>query len=172
VTRCIASLTIAALLVSGTFAPAPAQSPPPGAVVNELYTWYFAAARRKHPWTRELAEARRFLEPGLYTLLRSAIAYDTAHHSADIIDVDPFADAQIPATSASLGAPIAETGRVLVPVRLGYGRGTVRTVRVSVRRTGAAWYVADIIGEGGSLRDLLVTNFRRVHAAPAGATRP
>lgn len=162
-----ASVLAAAILVLAAALPVRAQSTPATSVVRRLYDWYFAAqAHRPGMWMDDLVHARPYLDPKLYALLRAGVTYDNAHHSADILDFDPFIAAQIEASSFVVGAPAGTGARVVVPVTLAYRHGGKNVVRVVVQREGTSYRVYDIEGKDYALRSLLTLNLKRVHLSP------
>jgi Protein of unknown function (DUF3828) len=162
-----ASLFATAILALAAVIPASAQSTPATNVVRHLYDWYFGAQRhRPGMWMNDLVHARPSLDPALYALLRAGVTYDNDHHSADILDFDPFVAAQIDASSYAVGPPAGSGDRVVVPVTLTYRHGGKNVVRVIVQREGTSYRVYDIEGKDYALRSLLTMNLKRVHASP------
>lgn len=147
----IAVLAIALAFVA--LGPARAGEPTPAATVHAFYAWYFGALKTRDGWSGHLAGARAYLTPSLYQLLAKTVAVQNAAH-AEVLDADPFADAQEHPKSFSVGTPGAGSTVVNVPVTLAFagGHGTF----VAVVRNGGDWRIDNLLyGSGGNLRATL-----------------
>ncbi len=94
-----------------------APEPRPAAVVQSFYEWYFSPSVKGRAFT-QLIGARRFLTPSFYALLARVPPYEQVH--GEVLEADPFIDAQIEASSVSLGSSITNNGIATVTATVHY----------------------------------------------------
>ena len=132
----------------------------PEAVVRAFYNWDLSV---KYPqsWLDHLSGAKPYLTSSLYNLV-SQIGPFEQKNKAEVLDAQPFEDAQIPASSVNVGAAGISGNRATVPVTIRYARTTGSGhVTVVVIKTAQGWLINDFIGGvGGSLRANLAHNMK------------
>lgn len=113
----IARVLLACALLA--LAAGPAHAAPSGAtaVVDHFYNWYFTTTRRDRYWGAQFPQAKAYFDPTLYTLVQTALTRESAEHS-DIIDFDPFVNAQVYAASFQVGTATVRGVTTYVPVTL------------------------------------------------------
>jgi hypothetical protein len=121
----------------------------PGSVVKSFYAWYFSAPS---PWDH-LKDARPFLTSSLYSLLGQVISYERRTND-EILDADPFIDAQIASSGVTVGNAITAGAKAVVVVQVRYAKTSLRSrVKVILVKTAEGWRIDDFIGDrGGSVR--------------------
>ena len=132
----------------------------PEAVVRAFYDWDLSV---KYPqsWLDHLSGAKPYLTSSLYNLV-SQIGPFERKNKAEVLEAQPFEDAQIPASSVNVGAAGISGNRAKVPVTIHYARTTgTGHVTVVVIKTAQGWLIDDFIGGvGGSLRANLAHNMK------------
>ena len=78
-----------------------ALEPRPGEVVHSFYAWYFSPSVKGLAFNH-LSGARHFMTRSFWELLARVRPYEQVH--GEVLEADPFIDAQIPASSVSLGS--------------------------------------------------------------------
>jgi DNA-binding winged helix-turn-helix (wHTH) protein/Tfp pilus assembly protein PilF len=145
--------------VSGLSAVADAASTPES-VVRAFYKWDLSI---KYPdtWTSHVSGLKPFMTPSLYKLLGEIGPYEVKHQS-ELLDADPFIDAQIDASSAKVGVADTSGGSANVPVTIHYANSTdTGRVTVVLLKTANGWLIDDFVGaRGGSLRKNLAANMK------------
>lgn len=131
--------------------PVPAATTPE-AVVRAFYNWDLSV---KYPqgWLDHLGGAKPYLTPSLYSLVSQIGPFEQKNKAA-VLDAQPFEDAQIPASSANVGAAAINGSRAKVPVTIHYARssGSGHVTAILIK-TAQGWLIDDFIGSvGGSLR--------------------
>jgi len=122
--RLVMLLTAAILFISGTCAGA--QSRDAKSVVNSFYATYTG----RHLNWLQLSPLRQYLTPSLYSLLQK-VATETTNSHEEILDFDPFANAQEEMQSFTVGTGSVNGTSATVPVNIGYRHGP-QSGRVSV----------------------------------------
>jgi hypothetical protein len=144
------------------FAPAVAAgaTTTPAGVVQAFYQWYSASAGRSGGAFSRLGGARQLLTPSLYALLSRVRPYERTHD--EVLDADPFVDAQIEASGMTVGAATVTKNAAVVPVTIRYSKAPAGGhVKVVVVKTAMGWRIDDFIGAtGGSLRRTLARNMK------------
>jgi hypothetical protein len=131
----------------------------PGAVVGSFYQWYFSAGVKGRAFNH-LSGARKFLTPSLYALLGRVQPYEALH--GEVLDADPFIDAQIDAADMILGNAVVTGTNAVVPVTIRYPKArSGGLVKVTVVKSAIGWRIDDFIGKtGSSLRKTLAHNMK------------
>jgi hypothetical protein len=131
----------------------------PAAVVRSFYQWYLSPAAKGHTFDH-LGAARAYFTPSFYALLSRVMPYERAH--GEVLEADPFIDAQIEASAVNVGTAAVANGSATVLVTVRYpGSSSAGHVRVIVVNTAAGWRIDDFIGTtGGSVRKLLAQNMK------------
>jgi hypothetical protein len=143
---------LAATVSAGAAAPAPA------AVVRSFYQWYLSPAAKGHTFDH-LGAARPYFTPSFYALLSRVMPYERVH--GEVLEADPFIDAQIEASAVSVGTATVANGSATVPVTVRYRGSSSGRVRVIVVKTASGWRIDDFIGTtGGSVRKTLAQNMK------------
>ena len=124
----------------------------PEAVVRAFYNWDLSV-KYPHSWLDHLSGAKPYLTSSLYNLVGQIGPFEQKN-KAEVLEAQPFEDAQIPASSVNVGAAGVSGNRAKVPVTIHYARTTGSGhVTVVVIRTSQGWLIDDFIGGvGGSLR--------------------
>jgi hypothetical protein len=156
--RPIVLLAVLAFLVPRTSSVAAATTPE--AVVRAFYNWDLSV---KYPqsWIDHLSGAKPYLTPSLYNLV-SQIGPFERKNKEEVLEAQPFEDAQIPASSVNVGAAGITGDRAKVPVTIHYGRtpGSGHVTAVVIK-TAQGWLIDDFVGSvGGSLRANLAHNMK------------
>jgi hypothetical protein len=140
--------------------PAEAAASSPAAVVRSFYQWYSSPAAKGHTFDH-LTAARAFLTPSLYALLGRVMPYERSHHG-EVLEADPFIDAQIESSSVSVGNATIANSRATVPVTVHYPKDpSGGHVNVIVLQTVAGWRIDDFVGAtGGSAKKMLAQNMK------------
>lgn len=158
----------ACVLLGGTVALAAvpaavrAQSSDAAVTVKTFYDWYLALP--KHAWFDHFGQVKDLFDPGLYTMLQTALHREAAEHDV-ILDFDPFAGAQSDALAYAVGTPVASGNEMHVPVTStlqGQPRWTAHLV-VVLRKSASGKYVIyniDYIKPSFNLRDNLQQNLK------------
>lgn len=132
----------------------------PETVVRLFYNWDLSV---KYPqsWLEHLGGAKPYLTASLYNLVSQVGPFEQKN-KAEVLDAQPFEDAQIPASSVTVGAPGISGNRAKVPVTIHYARTTGSGhVTVVVIKTAQGWLIDDFVGSvGGSLRANLAHNMK------------
>jgi hypothetical protein len=138
---------------------AAAAAPTPTAVVRSFYQWYFSPSAKGHTFDH-LGAAREFFTPSFYALLSRVMPYERLH--GEVLEADPFIDAQIEASSVSVGSATITDGSAAVPVTVRYPRSiSGGQVKVIVVKTAAGWRIDDFVGTtGGSVKSMLAHNMK------------
>ncbi|HEY1976401.1 MAG TPA: hypothetical protein VGG89_07650 [Candidatus Baltobacteraceae bacterium] len=153
-----------ALLVSFAFL-APCGSPAatagtPESVVRAFYNWDLSV---KYPqsYLDHLSGAKPYLTTSLYGLVSQIGPFEQKNHE-EVLDAQPFEDAQIPASSATVGVATVSGNSAKVPVAIRYSRAPgAGHVTVVVIKTAQGWLIDDFVGSvGGSLRANLAHNLK------------
>ena len=131
-----------------------ALEPRPAEVVHSFYQWYFSPSVKGRAFDH-LSGARPFLTKPFWALLARVRPYEQLHGPA--LDADPFVDAQIEASSVSLGSSFTANGVATVTVTVHYPKDpSAGHVKATLVRTDAGWRIDDIVGAtGGSVRKTL-----------------
>jgi hypothetical protein len=132
----------------------------PAEVVHLFYGWYFSPGVKGRAFNH-ISRARPFLTRSFGTLLARVHPYEEAHGA--VLEADPFIDAQIEASSVTLGSSFTQNGAAMVTVTVHYPKdSSVGHVKVQLIRTAdAGWRIDDIVGAtGGSLRKTLEHNLK------------
>ena len=132
----------------------------PEAVVRAFYNWDLSV---KYPqsYLDHLSGAKPYLTPSLYNLV-SQIGPFEEKNKVEVLDAQPFEDAQEPASSATVGVAVVSGNSAKVPVAIHYARtpGSGH-VTVAVVKTAQGWLIDDFVGAvSGSLRANLVHNLK------------
>jgi len=129
----------------------------PDAVVRAFYNWDLSV---KYPqsWLDHLGGAQPYLTPSLYGLVSQIGPYERKHGAA-VLDAQPFEDAQIPASSVTVGTAVVSGNGAKVPVAIHYAKSSGSGhVTVVVVKTAGRWLIDDFVGAvGGSLRSNLAS---------------
>jgi len=146
--RCIA--LIGALSLASTSAVAASVPAAPTAVVKSFYAWVFANPRST--WDR-LSAAKPFLTPSFYALLSRVMPYEQRTHQ-EVLDADPFTDAQIESSGVTVGAAVIKGSKATFGVAVRYPRSPAGgQVAVVLVETAGGWRIDDLVGaRGGSVR--------------------
>jgi hypothetical protein len=131
----------------------------PAGVVGSFYQWYFSANVKGRAFNH-LSGARKFLTPSLYALLSRVQPYEARH--GEVLDADPFIDAQIDAVDMILGNAIVTGTNAVLPVTIRYSKApSAGHVKVVVVMSSTGWRIDDFVGTtGGSLRKTLAHNMK------------
>lgn len=150
------TLMLFASLLILTAVPAPAAQPTgPAAVVNSFYRWYFSAYATKGGWREHLPAARPYLDPALYALFGKMLASEKRAGGV-VLDFDPFANAQEPATSFTVGTPVSGSSTARVPVVLRFGKTAQRTTVTVIVRKNGSWQIDNFdYGSNGNLTAII-----------------
>jgi hypothetical protein len=142
----------AALTVSAVQASTPSSA---AGVVNSFYRWYFSVNTTRAGWRGHFSEARPYLDPSLYNLVTKMLAEEKRSQGV-ALDFDPFINAQMPATSFTVGTPSSSKTPTQIPVAFGFGKAPDRThVTVVVRKSGA-WQIENFMyASNGDLRSII-----------------
>lgn len=134
------------------FASGAAQTSGATQVVNAFYGWYFA---NQANWTN-LSGARQFFTPALYAPLEKVIEQEK-REQAEILDFNPFVDAQIEAQSYATGTSSGNGATVSVPVSLRFPHSKEPGIlHVIVRRGPSGWKIDNFVyPDNGNLRRTL-----------------
>ena len=126
-------LATAAFFTSGISATA--QTHDAKSVVNSFYATY---AGSRQGWLH-LTPLRQYLTPSLYSLLKKAATIQIQSHE-EVLDFDPFANAQEQMQSFTVGNASVNGTTATVPVNIGYGHGPQSgRLRVITVRTSTGW---------------------------------
>jgi hypothetical protein len=131
-----------------------AVEPRPANVVQSFYAWYFSPSVNRRAFDH-LGGARQFMTKPFWELLARVRPYEQVHGA--VLDADPFIDAQIEASSVSLGSSFTFNGAATVTVVVHYPKDpSAGHVKVMLVRTVAGWRIDDVAGAtGGSVRKAL-----------------
>jgi hypothetical protein len=116
----------------------------PEAVVRAFYNWDLSV---KYPqsWLDHLSGAKPYLPSSLYNLV-SKIGPFEQKNKAEVLDAQPFEDAQIPASSVNVGAAGISANRAKVPVTIHYTRTTGSGhMTIVVIKTMQGWLIDDFM---------------------------
>ncbi len=141
-------------------AAAGALEPRPAEVVHSFYAWYFSPSVKGLAFNH-LSGARHFMTRSFWALLARVRPYEKVH--GEVLEADPFIDAQIEASSVSLGSSFTFNGVATVTVTVHYPKApSAGHVKVMLVRTAdAGWRIDDIVGAtGGSVRKTLAQNMK------------
>jgi hypothetical protein len=114
--RSLLALLVATAIFTAA-APASAQNATPTSVVDGFYHWYFTDTGSNHEWFKHLSGAQRYLDPTLYANLAAALDREQKTHS-EIIDFDPWVNAQWDAQAYAVGTVSAHGKAFWIPVTL------------------------------------------------------
>lgn len=150
--RAIALLGVLLLLAPAASGAASLTSPT--SVVKSFYAWYFATPS---PWDH-LSGARPFFTTSLYELLSRVMPYERRTHG-EVLDADPFIDAQIASSGVAVGSESVGGVKAAVVVVVHYPKTSAGDhVQVMLVKTADGWRIDDFVGAvGGSVR----TNLER-----------
>jgi Protein of unknown function (DUF3828) len=154
--RCLA---LSGALIAGSPVAAASAPATPTAVVKSFYAWVFAP---RSAWDR-LPAAKSFLTPSFYALLASVMPYEQRTHR-EVLDADPFIDAQIEASGVTVGEATVKGSKATVNVAVHYPKSSAGgRVTVVLLETARGWRIDDLVGaRGGSAR----ANLTRAMAPP------
>ena len=145
-----------------TMVGAPAATVPstPAGVVDSFYRWYFSVNTSNGGWREHFPQTRAYFDSSLYALVGKVLAEEKRAKGV-VLDFDPFVDAQEPATSFTVGAPISSGALVKVPVALHFGKGLGQgRVTVVVRKSGT-WQIDNFsYGADGNLRSIIAQQLK------------
>jgi hypothetical protein len=132
----------------------------PEAVVRAFYNWDLSV---KYPqsYLDHLSGAKPYLTPSLYNLVAQIGPFEQKNKE-EVLDAQPFEDAQIPASSVKVGLAVISGSNAKVPVTIYYSRSTTGGhVTAVVVKTAQGWLIDDFVGAvGGSLRANLAHNLK------------
>ena len=117
-------------------APIPARSSTADAttVVKKFYDWYLR--QPNHEWESRFRQVKELFDPGLHANLQTVMQRERSQNG-EIMDFDPFVNAQWDAVAYALGTPIAKNNEVNVPVRLTLSARELKTKLTAVLRKDA-----------------------------------
>lgn len=144
---------LAAALVASTSVPQTSpQLVAPRATVTSFYQWYFTG---KPDWT-QLAGARRFLTPSLYSELHHVVEVQQRKGGA-VLDFDPFIGAQERAQSYEVLPARGQGTHMSVPVRLSFEHSSANRTTVAILMHGpSGWRIDNFLYPGiGDLRSIV-----------------
>lgn len=143
-------IALSGALIAGSSAAAASAPTAPAAVVKSFYAWVFAGPRAA--WDR-LPEAKPFLTPSFYALLSNVMPYEERTHR-EVLDADPFIDAQIEASGVTVGDAAIDGSKATVRVAVHYPKWPAGNhVTVVLLDTAHGWRIDDLVGaRGGSAR--------------------
>lgn len=151
---------LAGLALLAPCASAIASATTPEAVVRAFYNWDLSV---KYPqsYLDHLSGAKPYMTPSLYSLV-SQIGPFEQKNKVEVLDAQPFEDAQEPASSATVGVASISGNSAKVPVAIHYARtaGSGHVTAVVVK-TAQGWLIDDFVGAvSGSLRANLAHNLK------------
>ena len=154
----VCALLVSTVLLALTPIPAQSNTTDATATLKKFYDWYLR--QPNHVWEPRFRQVTALFDPGLHKMLQTVLDREASTHD-EIMDFDPFVNAQWDAVAYAFGTPTAKLNNVNVPVMLTLsGRPTnFRSKLAAVLRTnGAGKYVIyDIVYKDtkSTLRGLL-----------------
>lgn len=153
---------LAGLAFLAPYASPAAAATTPEAVVRAFYNWDLSV---KYPqsYLDHLSGAKPYLTQSLYSMV-SQIGPFEQKNKVEVLDAQPFEDAQEPASSVKVGSAAISGNSAKVPVTIYYARSTTGTgghVTAVVVKTAQGWLINDFVGAvSGSLRANLAQNMK------------
>jgi len=158
----IRTLMLFAGLTMLTMVAAPAATAPssPAGVVDSFYRWYFSVNTTHGGWREHFPQTHAYLDSSLFALVSKMLAEENRAKGV-ILDFDPFVDAQEPATSFTVGAPISNGASVKVPVALHFGKGAGQGRVIVVLHKSGTWQIDNFsYGADGNLRSIIAQQMK------------